>query len=425
MIHFLWKPKDSSSIKEANMRNRFSCILCALGLITGLSTAAPAIPAAAKALSDPEPASQPALVSEIAGETAGDSDNDSQTAADSDNASQNTAVSGYGETETETELDGSAIFETEMAYEIPLGISDGLKMDTPTGEAAGMSEAEREDFVREMCEANSTENFLGRHKDVTVTFSLYDEESSSWENYSCTYCDLTVYYSDDWTPGLEELRMLIYGRDECMSHYMSSMGFVRYLNASGKPFRIPGSTPVLLSENTENELLLSLYHTSDAVYAITQMDPADVSKLGLEAVQEDADGPLFYSCLYVLDPETLEVKLIRITAHGENGQSKDVRHITYSYDHGMTELVKAGYVELIRHMLPSIVWGPAYTRTVKVTLDPGTASEKVYSTDALKGDVVSISLPDGYSLYSDAALTQRWTDNGDYHFDLSLWAAIE
>ncbi len=201
------------------------------------------------------------------------------------------------------------------------------------------------------------------------------------------------------------------------------MGFIHLLNASDVPYRVPGKTPIVLADDTKEESLLSLHKTSDALYAITQMTESELQTLGIyESADSQEESPLFYTCLYVLDPQTLEVYMMRITRHNADGSNQDVRNITYSYDCGMSEFIKTGYIELLRHMLPSIAWGPDYVRTVKVTLDPGTANERTYLTESLQGDAVSITLPDGYQLYSDEALTQPWIDDGNYLSDLTLWA---
>ncbi len=383
--------------------------------------------------------------------------------------------------DAETESEEISLIETEMTYEIPLGISDGLQKDTPIGEAAKKTAVQCEEFIQEMCEANSTEKFRENHEDVTATYSRYDEETDTWKDFNCTYTDHVIYYTDDWTPGLEELRTLIYGENDCVARYMGSMGYIRYLNASDLPYRSLQSTPVILADDTKNEKLLSVHRTENALYVITQMTETGILNFGLPEVSEetkeenssaettnaeasgtenpntqkssakdaapaepastgaipadaipadstDATGsselaPLFYSCLYVLDPDSLEVQVIRITAHYKGGSAVDVRNVNYSYDHGMSEFVKSGYIELMRHMVPSIAWGTDYIRTVKVTLDPGTKTERTYLAQPLMGDALAITLPDGYVLYSDEALSVRWIDDGNYFSDLTLWAA--
>ena len=89
----------------------------------------------------------------------------------------------------------------------------------------------------------------------------------------------------------------------------------------------------------------------------------------------------------------------------------------------MTPFAETGLTGLLRHMDPEKVWEEQNLRTVTVTLDPGEETEQVFSLTALKGDPVSFTLPGGYALYADEALTTVWIDNGDYVSDLSLWGA--
>ena len=76
-------------------------------------------------------------------------------------------------------------------------------------------------------------------------------------------------------------------------------------------------------------------------------------------------------------------------------------------------------------MDPEKVWEEEDLRTVTVTLDPKTEEEQVYTVSVLKGDPVACTLPEGYTLFSDEALTIPWVDNGDYASDLFLWAAAD
>ncbi len=389
-------------------------------------------------VSDPEAASNPAIVSDP--EAASDPAivSDPEAASNSSSVSNPSSISKKDIVETEVDQESGiesedlALTGADLSFEIPLGISDGLQKDTPAGDTAKMSMAECEEFIQNMYDANAAGKFFEKHENVLISFSLPDEETGSWKNYCCAYADHDMYYSDDRTPGLELLRSLIYGKDDSVSYYNRSMGYVRFLNASGTPYRDPGTTPFILSNSTLNETLLAIHQTPDALYVITQMAEDGILKMDLPPVKEnveesenaeEAEAPLFYSCLYVLDPDTLEVQVIRIAAHQEDGSAEDVRNITYSYDHGMSKAVRVGYIELIRHMVPTLAWGEEYTRTVTVTLDPGTDSERTYLTQVLKGDALSITLPEGYVLFSDEGLTQRWIDNGDYMTDLTLWAA--
>ncbi len=360
---------------------------------------------------------------------------DSSADSGSGETGDSSADSGSGETGSvaSPQTEEIALLETEISYEIPLGISDGLQKDTPVGEAARMTLVECEDMIAQMCEANSGRVLWGRHENVSAIFRLYDQDSEAWKEFSCSYADPNYYYSDDWSPGLEELRLLIYGENECVEDYTNSLRFVRFLNASGTPYRIAGAAPATLSEDTAEEMILKLHRTKDALYIITQLTETGILSFGLDEVKEespgdfgdeqDSESPLFYSGLYVLDPDTLEVQVVRITAHYEDGTVQDKREIAYSYDLGMTEFVRTGFDELYRHITPAESWGPEYVRTVTVTLDPGTDTGKTYSVEALKGDAISISLPSDYELYEDEALTVRWVDIGDYTKDLSLWAA--
>ncbi len=263
------------------MRNRLFYTLCTLALFSGSF----ATSVCADDLIVSDIVSDPELVAEIqaetaehASETAGskagsasenasDSKNEdtsgSKTASASDSKAESTSDKDAGHTDAETESEDIALIETEAVYDVPLGISDGLEMNTPVGQAAEMSEDERKEFINEMCEANSAESFRGRHEDVTAVFSMYDDASSDWKQYSCSYTDYVLYYSDDWSPGMEELRLLIYGENDCMEHYIGSMGFVHFLNATDVPYRVPGKTPIVLSENTKEEMLLSLHKTSE------------------------------------------------------------------------------------------------------------------------------------------------------------------
>jgi hypothetical protein len=56
-------------------------------------------------------------------------------------------------------------------------------------------------------------------------------------------------------------------------------------------------------------------------------------------------------------------------------------------------------------------------------MDPGTAKARAVTANTLKGDPVSVLLPDGYALFEDASCSVQWLDDGDYTKDLMLWAA--
>lgn len=323
------------------------------------------------------------------------------------------------ETETESEIPG--LLETEMVYEVPIGILDGIEKDTPDGEAAQMSADERDALMEELCEANTAKKLWARHENISTSYRLFDESADAWKEYSCSYQDPLIYYSDDWTPGLEELRQLIYNGNSCVADYTETMHVICFLNASGTPYRDPENAPVTIDEDTKDEPLLKLCRSRDAVYVITQLTDSSIQRLGLDDPSEDG----FYTCLYVLDPATTDVQLAQVSLHEDAHTVKDVRNITYSYDTGMSSFVENGYQGLLRHLMPGAAWEAEYLRKVTLTLDPGTDQEQVFSLTTLKGDPVSISLPDGYELYSDESLRTRWVDNGDYASDLNLWSAPE
>ena len=365
---------------------------------------------------------------------------------------------------TETE----PLLETEAVYEVPAGLADALKKDTPVGDAAQMTSEERSAWIRKIYEANSAEDLWNRHDDVLTTFRLFDEESQMWKEYCCSYTDKELRYYDDWTPGFEELRLLIRGENDCVEDYTISKRFVRFLNASGQPYRSLLSDPVILDEDTLDETLLMIQQSEDTLVVVTQLTEPTIFRLGLEDgsdyddSDDDPDTGSFYSCTYLLDSETLDVHMMQISRHTPEGTADsapgpaadntangsansetggmaddkagsapenisytvtDLRNISCSYDHGMTPFVETGLTGLYRHLEPGKVWEEDDLRTVTVTLDPGTAAEQEFSLTALKGDPVSFSLPDGYELYSDETLTTRWVDNGDYTADLTLWAA--
>ena len=335
--------------------------------------------------------------------------------------------------------------------------TEGLKKNTPDGEVFRMKGSERSALLEDICQANSAKKLWQKHEDVTAVCSLFDEESQSWKEYSTYYADPSVYYSDDWTPGLEELRLLIYGEDGCVEDYAWSQRFVCFLNASGEPYRNAAADPVTLDEDTMDEPLLRIHREADSLFVITQLTESTILRLSLE----EPEGEAFYSCLYLLDPDTLEVRSVRISLHepvyetpnetayetpnetadgtpnettdgtadetadgaAEQYTVRDIRNINYSYDHGMSHFVETGFTGLVRHLMPDTVWAPEDLRKVEVTLDPGTKKERVVSLTTLKGDPISYTLPAGYELYRDEALTQKWIDDGNYTSDLSLWAA--
>ena len=381
----------------------------------------------------------------------------------------------------ETETERGPLMETETVYEIPLQVTEGLKKNTPDGEVFRMKGSERSALLEDICQANSAKKLWQKHEDVTAVCSLFDEESQSWKEYSTYYADPSVYYSDDWTPGLEELRLLMYGENECVEDYAWSQRFVCFLNASGEPYRNAAADPVTLDEDTMDEPLLRIHREADSLFVITQLTESTILRLSLE----EPEGEAFYSCLYLLDPDTLEVRSVRISLHepvyetpnetayetpeetaegtpnetadgtavgttdgtangaadgtangaadgtangaadgtAEQYTVRDVRNINYSYDHGMSHFVETGFTGLVRHLMPDTVWAPEDLRKVEVTLDPGTKKERVVSLTTLKGDPISYTLPAGYELYRDETLTQKWIDDGNYTSDLSLWAA--
>lgn len=346
-----------------------------------------------------------------------------------------------GVTEYEDMTETEPLLETEAVYEIPTALTEHLKKDTPIGQAAEMSQGECNAFVKKIFRANSARALWKRHENVSAAFRLFDPESQMWKEYSCFYADPKLYYSDDWTPGLEELRLLIRGENDCVEDYTRSMRFVRFLNASGQPYRDPASDPVTLSADTKDEMLLMIHEAEDALFVVTQLTEPSIASLGLE----ETGAGSFYSCTYLLDPETLDLQMLQIALHDagnpadgtfddaastlEQGSDPaswlvtDLRNITYSYDHGMTPFVETGCRGLLRHMDPEKVWEEKDLRSVTVTLDPGAEEEQIYTVFVLKGDPVSITLPDGYMLFADEACAIPWVDDGDYASDLSLWAA--
>lgn len=322
------------------------------------------------------------------------------------------------------EAETEPLLETEEEYEIPAGMVDGLSKNTPDGEVFEMKGSERSAFTEDIFRANSARMIWSRHENISAACRLFDEESQSWKEYSACYADPDLYYSDDWTPGLEELRLLIYDENYCVEDYTNSLRFVCFLNASGTPYRNSQTSPVTLESDTMEEPLLRIHREDDVLYAVTQLTESSILRMDLD----EPEGEAFYSCLYLLDADTLEVRDVRISLHEPTGQTENpytvrgIRDISYSYDHGMSHFVETGCKGLMRHLHPESEWEPEYLRKVRVTLDPGTKDEQTVSLTALKGDPVSFSLPEGYALYSDKALTLPWTDDGDYTSDLSLWA---
>ena len=167
--------------------------------------------------------------------------------------------------ETETESGIPGLLETEMVYEVPIGILDGIEKDTPDGEAAQMSADERDALMEELCEANTAKKLWARHENISTSYRLFDESADVWKEYSCSYQDPLIYYSDDWTPGLEELRQLIYNGNSCVADYTETMHVICFLNASGTPYRDPENAPVTIDEDTKDEPLLKLCRSRDAV----------------------------------------------------------------------------------------------------------------------------------------------------------------
>lgn len=338
--------------------------------------------------------------------------------------------------DAEPEFGINELMETETVYEIPQGLTEDLEKNTPSGEAAQLTAGEREEIIDELWSANAPEKLWERHENISTSCQMYDEDAQMWKEYSCSYADPLVYYSDDWSPGLEELRLLIYNGDSCVEDYTKTMRFVCFLNATGSPYRDPESAPVTISNDTKNESLLKLHRTHQALYLITRLTESTIHRLNLEEPQENA----FYSCLYVVDPATKDVQLLQISLHENSPREdslyedslredslhtvKEMIRVSYSYDTGMSAFVQTGYDGLLRHLLPGAAWAPENLRTVTLTLDPGTRKEKVFSVSTLKGDPVSLSLPEGYIPYQDETLSKRWVDNGDYASDLNLWAAL-
>ena len=87
-------------------------------------------------------------------------------------------------TEKKAETETEALMETETAFEIPPGIEDSLKKDTPVGEAAKMTPDECVMFLKEVYEANSARTLWDRHEDLTAVFALYSDQTQKMEEYS-------------------------------------------------------------------------------------------------------------------------------------------------------------------------------------------------------------------------------------------------
>ena len=311
------------------------------------------------------------------------------------------------------------LVETEPDFEPPADIADGLVRDTPDGEAAELSEEERTQYLKKLFFDNGPEAFLENHGDVSSTFLLLNEETGTFSEYCRTFTNRSIYYSDDWTPGMEELRLLIVDGEDCVEEYAQSIGCVKFINCSGKTLHNAGEDAAVLGEDTMDETLLRIVHGEDAEYVITQMTDAEAAALDLPSLD---DGE-FFSCTYTLEADKRQVRNMHIALHRADGSRRDLRIIRFSYDHGMPEPVLSGVEQLQAHLYPEQYWEAEDLRTVTVTLDPGTANARAVTANTLKGDPVSVLLPDGYALFEDAACSVQWLDDGDYTKDLVLWAA--
>lgn len=304
----------------------------------------------------------------------------------------------------------------ETEADIPENLADGLRMDTPSGSAANMTQKERASFLQKITDANAPEIFFGSHKSLLTLYLSYDQEDGAWKEYSEVYKDADTVCSDDRTDGLEEMKYLLSGESDCAEDYTQSLGIVRFLNCTGTAMRNCRTDPVTTEADTAGETLLLIRETCQALYAVTQLP----EEKAVQLAGQSAAG-LFVTAQYTLDPKTLEVRDIRTALHHADGSSLMLQKAVFRYDAGMTPLLLSVSSDMEKHLFPERFWDADTLRTVSVTI-AGQASEAVCSVKALKDDRVSILLPDGYALCKDAALTQPWSDNGNYTDDLFLYA---
>jgi len=278
----------------------------------------------------------------------------------------------------------------------------------------------------------------------------YLDSDEVWRSYRCTLVTEDAIFTDRWADWSEEMQYLLTdaGYLEC---YPYSAGFVHFLDCTGQALPTADSLVLTVSSDPEAGEVLE----QGSGWCVRLMSEEELEALpmltGQSAEEIAADGAnLQFVTTWLYDPDTLQIAKISGSvragegagdkAAGDNGEGVvaadeaaastgstsctefPLWQLTFAYDADLPTFVAEELADLLGHLAPETSEENLCTTTV--ILAPGTDQEQTYRTTTLKGDPVSVLLPDGYdsTLCTDAACTQPWIDDGACNEDVTLYA---
>ena len=288
-----------------------------------------------------------------------------------------------------------------------------------------LTEEEKTALLERLLEANCPKSVFEAHTSATIVHSSYDREKGIWVDFAETYCEKDLRFQDDWTLGYEELRYLVTGSD-LIQQYEETLGYILFLNSTDLPYVDFENGPLFLSSRTREEILLRTEQDEHHLYLLTRVPESDQdSDKGQDEVPDAfASVGEYDAYLYSVDPETFLLSSITLSTQREDGTSELRRAARIFYDQPKDTFLEEGMLDLTEHLFPEKTWDSSNLRTVTVTLNPDADDRKVFVKKALRGDAVSITLPEGFHLYTDEACTIPWIDDGDAVSDLTLYASL-
>ena len=306
----------------------------------------------------------------------------------------------------------------------------------------------------------------------------YLDSDEVWRSYRCTLVTEDAIFTDRWADWSEEMQYLLTdaGYLEC---YPYSAGFVHFLDCTGQALPTADSLVLtvssdpeagevleqgsgwcvrLMSEEELEALPMLTGQSAEEIRALAAGDAATDSAADSAAdgaADSAADGAadganLQFVTTWLYDPDTLQIAKISGSvragegagdkAAGDNGEGVvaadeaaastgstsytefPLWQLTFTYDADLPTFVTEELADLLGHLAPDT--GEENLCTTTVILAPGTDQEQTFRTTTLKGDPVSVLLPDGYdsTLCTDAACTQPWIDDGACNEDVTLYA---
>ena len=273
--------------------------------------------------------------------------------------------------------------------------------------------------MKEFMDANSTKSLLARHSSVALLQTLNDGQNAVWVNseyrYTARRQDKTVRSGDSEYLATDQ--------------YLLLLSYVRFADGV---FPIPallldiglGDSPLydleagygtdLLydTETTAKEEVQSVVEQDGRVVMTTRLTGQDFK----DAWEGDFEEGCYAELVYTLDAETLELledveKVMAPDGHplAEDRQYKRSDVTVETGQRALYDVPMPDEVNAMLKMLDAYLNGPEEERrTVTFILDPGTSTERRFTTTGAKG--YGIAVYGGgyeYDLYTDAAMTQE------------------